>query len=70
MSFSYKPLCKLLIDKKLTNEQFMAATGISKLMTGKLRRGEQGSVNITDRICPFFECNGERMPEHIREASI
>ena len=30
MSFSYKPLWKLLIDKEMTKKALMQATGISK----------------------------------------
>lgn len=43
MSFSYKPLWKLLIDKEMTKKALMQATGISKSTMDKMGRGEQVS---------------------------
>ena len=57
MSFSYKPLWKLLIDKEMTKKQLMEATGISKSTMDKMGRGESVSMDIIDRICSFFKCD-------------
>ena len=57
MSFSYKPLWKLLIDKDMTKKELMEATGISKSTMDKMGRGEQVSMDIIDRICFLFDCN-------------
>ena len=64
MSFSYKPLWKLLIDKEMTKKALMQATGISKSTMDKLGRGEQVSMDIIDRLCNYFECGVEDIIEH------
>ena len=66
MSFSYKPLWKLLIDHDMTKKQFMYKTGISKSTIDKMTRGEQVSMDIIDRICNFFECDINSVIEHIK----
>lgn len=64
MSFSYKPLWKLLIDKEMTKKALMQATGISKSTMDKMGRGEQVSMEIIDRLCNYFECDIEDIIEH------
>ena len=64
MSFSYKPLWKLLIDKEMTKKQLMLATGISKSTIDKMGRKEPVSMSIIDRICTFFSCNIEDVINH------
>lgn len=64
MSFSYKPLWKLLIDKEMTKKALMQATGISKSTMDKMGRGEQVSMDIIDRLCNYFECDIEDIIEH------
>ncbi len=68
MSFSYKPLWKLLIDREMTKKQLMQATGISKSTMDKMARGEQVSMDIIDRICNYFNCNVEDTIFHITES--
>ena len=41
MSFSYKPLWKLLIDKDMTKKELMQKTRISKSTMDKMGRGEK-----------------------------
>ena len=65
MSFSYKPLWKLLIDKEMTKKQLMQATGISKSTMDKMGRSEQVSMDIIDRICAYFECDISEVVEHV-----
>lgn len=57
MSFSYKPLWKMLIDKEMTKKELMNATGISKSTMDKMGRGEQVSLEILERICRHFKCD-------------
>lgn len=64
MSFSYKPLWKLLIDKEMTKKQLMQATGISKSTMDKMGRKEPVSMQIIDRICTYFSCNVENVVSH------
>ena len=67
MSFSYKPLWKLLIDKDMTKKKLMEQTGISKSTIDKMGRGEIISLNIIDRICKQFNCKVEDVMEYKNE---
>lgn len=66
MSFSYKPLWKLLIDYDMTKKNLMQETGISKSTMDKMARGEQVSMDIIDRICSHFDCSIEDVIEYIK----
>ena len=68
MSFSYKPLWKLLIDKEMTKKALMQATGISKSTMDKMGRGEQVSMDIIDRLCNYFECGVEDIIEFVDDS--
>ena len=57
MSFSYKPLWKLLIDKDLTKKALMSQTGISKSTINKMNKGEYVSMEVIERICSYLHCN-------------
>ena len=70
MSFSYKPLWKLQIDKDMTKKQLMQVTGISKSTMDKMGRGEQVSMDIIDRICTYFDCDVEDIISHISEKGV
>lgn len=65
MSFSYKPLWKLLIDKDMTKKELMEETDISKSTMDKMGRGEQVSMDIIDRLCNYFGCRIEEIIEHL-----
>ena len=65
MSFSYKPLWKLLIDKDMTKKVLMEKTDISKSTMDKMGRGEQVSMDIIDRLCNYFGCRIEEIIEHL-----
>ena len=64
MSFSYKPLWKLLIDYDMSKKDLMKATDISKSTMDKMGRGEQVSMEIIDRLCNYFECKVEDVIQH------
>lgn len=57
MSFSYKPLWKLLIDKDMSKKKLMELTGISKSTLDKMYRGENVSLEILNRICHQLNCD-------------
>lgn len=67
MSFSYKPLWKLLIDREMTKKQLMQATGVSKSTMDKMAQGKQVSMDVIDRICNYLNCNVEDIIAHITE---
>ena len=56
LSFTYKPLWKLLIDKEMTKKQLMEETNISK-----------STMEILDRLCSHFSCDVSDIIEHIDE---
>ena len=67
MSFTYKPLWKLLIDKDMTKKQLTAETGISKSTIDKMGRGEIVSMKIIDRLCNYFACDIANVVSHIND---
>lgn len=67
MSFSYKPLWKLLIDKDMNKKQLMMAIKISKSTMDKMGRSEVVSMTIIDKICNYFKCDISDVIEHIKE---
>ena len=57
MAFTYKPLWKLLIDKRMTKKSLMQLTGISKSTMDKMYREEYVALSVIDRICSQLQCN-------------
>lgn len=64
MSFNYKPLWKLLIDKDMTKKDLMLAVDISKSTIDKMGRSEIVSLKVIDKICDYFHCRIEDVIEH------
>ena len=67
MSFSYKPLWKLLIDNDMSKKDLMQKTGISKSTMDKMGRTDYVSMEIIDRLCQYFNCNIEDIVSHCKE---
>lgn len=65
MTFSYKKLWKLLIDKDMSKKDLMEATGISKSTIVKMNHGENVSLDVLDRICDYFQCDVSDIVEHV-----
>lgn len=59
MSFSYKPLWKLLIDKEMTKKTLMKKANFSKSTLDKMSRGENISLEILGQICEALSCKIE-----------
>ena len=51
MSISYNKLWKLLIDKKMSKADLRKATGIAPNTMTKLRRDEEVSLTVLNKIC-------------------
>ena len=66
LSFTYKPLWKLLIDKEMSKKQLMEETNISKSTMNKMGRNKV-SMEILDRLCAYFSCDVSDIIEHIDE---
>lgn len=67
MGFSYDPLWKLLIDKKMTKEQMRKELKLSPATISKMGKGENVSMNVLNRICSFFDCKIEEVIKHISD---
>ena len=57
MSFCYKKLWKLLIDRDMTRADLRKATGISTATLARLSKGEDVKTSILLRICSALKCD-------------
>ncbi|MDP4093572.1 MAG: helix-turn-helix transcriptional regulator [Bacillota bacterium] len=67
MAFNYKPLWKLLIDKKMKKTDLVVQLGIGKSTLSKMSKDKNVSMEILDRICNHFECRLPDVVEHIQK---
>lgn len=65
MAFSYERLWKLLIEKKMTKEEFRKSTKISPSTIAAMGKGRGISPKVLDRICTAFLCQPSDIMEHI-----
>lgn len=63
MSFNYKKLWKLLIDKGLNKTELCQKAGISRSTLNKLNNGENVNIEILEKICTCLNCNIEDITE-------
>jgi putative transcriptional regulator len=66
MGFSYDPLWKLLIDKKMTKEEMRKALKISPATIAKMGKCENVSMDVLERICAHFGCKIEEIVEYVQ----
>jgi DNA-binding Xre family transcriptional regulator len=59
----YKKLWKLLIDKDLKKQEFVALVGISPTTMAKLNRGDNLNTDVLVRICNALQCKASDMME-------
>ena len=57
MSFSYKKLWKLLIDKNMKKQDLRLAAQLSSSTIAKLSRGENVNTAILLKICAALQCD-------------
>ena len=48
---TYKPLWKLLIDREMSQHDLMKLAGISPNTMAKMRRDEEVSLTVLNKIC-------------------
>ncbi|KUO66152.1 MAG: XRE family transcriptional regulator [Gracilibacter sp. BRH_c7a] len=65
MSFSFKPLWKQLIDKNMSAEDLRKALNFSFSTMSKMKKGENVSLEVLDRICTYLNCQLQDIVEHI-----
>lgn len=63
MTFSYKRLWKLLIDRELSKKQLAELAGISQYTVNKLNKGESVTTETLSKICDAFKCKIEDICE-------
>ena len=56
LSFTYKPLWKLLIDKDMTKTELRKKTQIAPSTFTKMNNDQQVSLDILARICVELKC--------------
>ena len=64
MSFSYDPLWKILIDKKMTKEKLRTAIKVSPATIAKMGRNENVAMSVLDRICTYLDCQLDDVVEY------
>ncbi|MBO1005765.1 helix-turn-helix domain-containing protein [Pseudogracilibacillus auburnensis] len=67
MGFSYDPLWKLLIDKKMTKEDLRIEIKTSPATIAKMGKGENVSMDVLNRICNLFDCDLSDIVRHIKD---
>ena len=63
MTFSYKRLWKLLIDRELSKKQLAELAGISQYTVNKLNNGESVTTETLSKICDALKCKIEDICE-------
>ena len=57
MAISYNKLWKLLVDKKMSKADLRRAAGIAPNTMTKLRRDEEVSLTVLNKICAALDAN-------------
>lgn len=67
MAISYKKLWKLLIDKDMTAVELRRITGIAPNTMTKLRRDEEVTLTVLNKICSALDADIGDIMEFIPE---
>lgn len=70
MSFSYKKLWKILIDKNLTKTELRDMASISNSSLARLSKDENVTMNVLGRICKVLECKIEDIVEFVPDKEV
>ena len=68
MAVQYNRLFKILIDRKMTNNQLAKQAGISLNIITRLKRDEYIAMQTIEKICIALECGVDDILEFIPEA--
>ena len=69
MAISYNKLWKLLVDKKMSKADLRKAAGIAPNTMTRLRRDEEVTLTVLNRICSTLEVDIGDLMEFLPEAS-
>ena len=67
MAISYNKLWKLLIDKKMSKADLRKAAGIAPNTMTRLRRDEEVTPSVLNRICVVLDVNIGDVMEFVPE---
>ena len=67
MKISYKPLCKLLIDKELKKKDLCEMAGISPASVSKMGKCGHVTTETLEKICLALDCRVEDIMELVPE---
>ena len=69
MAISYNKLWKLLVDKKMSKADLRKAAGIAPNTMTRLRRDEEVTLTVLNRICSTLEVDIGDIMEFLPEGS-
>ncbi len=69
MAISYNKLWKLLVDKKMSKADLRKAAGIAPNTMTKLRRDEEVSLAVLNKICAALQVNIGDIMDFVRDAT-
>ena len=67
MAISYNKLWKLLVDKKISKADLRKAAGIAPNTMTRLRRDEEVTLSVLNRICIVLDVNIGDVMEFVPE---
>lgn len=67
MAVRYNKLFKLLIDRKMTNNQLAKQAGVSLNIITRLKRDEYITLQTIEKICVTLDCGVDDILEFISE---
>ena len=70
MAISYNKLWKLLVDKKMSKADLRKAAGIAPNTMTRLRRDEEVTLAVLNKICSTLEVNIGDIMEFLPEINL
>ncbi len=67
MSVCYNRLFKLMIDKKISNNELASKAGVSLNIITRLKRDQYIAMDTIEKICVALECSVDEILEFIPE---
>lgn len=68
MAVQYNKLFKMMIDRKMTNNQLAKQAGISLNIITRLKRDEYIAMQTIEKICTALDCGVDDILEFIPES--
>lgn len=67
MAVCYNKLFKLMIDKKISNNELASKAGVSLNIITRLKRDQYIAMDTIEKICTALECSVDEILEFIPE---